>query len=196
MKAHNLSQKQVLELTDESLIFNYLVMRVNFTFPDSTMFPSIPCSVDEDTTVYPLRGDATITGIEYLLARNQGATIIIHEAFMTPFAKHRYSPFKGKALIWEDIENGLNVDKSVTARKVIDMEPEILQPFLGIIEHIQEQRRNFPKGSFNNLVYKEIGNSIYGNIVRGINDKRYVDVKTGLSERISATKLSNPIMAS
>lgn len=45
-------------------------------------------------------------------------------------------------------------------------------------------------------MYKEIGNSIYGSLVRGINDKRKYDNKTGMMIRIPASPLSNPILAS
>ena len=47
-----------------------------------------------------------------------------------------------------------------------------------------------------NLLYKEIGNSIYGNVVRGMADKRKFDIKTGSNLRIDSTELSNPILAS
>jgi hypothetical protein len=47
-----------------------------------------------------------------------------------------------------------------------------------------------------NLLYKEMGNSIYGNVVRGIADKRKFDIKTGRNLRIDSTELSNPILAS
>src|SRR5947209_6521379 len=39
-------------------------------------------------------------------------------------------------------------------------------PFKSIITEIQGKRREYPKGSINNLLYKEMGNSIYGAVVR------------------------------
>ena len=45
-------------------------------------------------------------------------------------------------------------------------------------------------------MYKEIGNSIYGSLVRGMSDKRKFVNKTGTQIRIPAHFLSNPILAS
>jgi hypothetical protein len=45
-------------------------------------------------------------------------------------------------------------------------------PFTGIITDIQGLRRQYPKGHILNLLYKEMGNSIYGNVVRGISNKK------------------------
>ena len=45
-------------------------------------------------------------------------------------------------------------------------------------------------------MYKEKGNSIYGNVVRGISNRKRFDVKTGRTIRMGATLLSNPLLAS
>lgn len=73
---------------------------------------------------------------------------------------------------------------------------ECILPFTGVIREVQRKRVEYPKGDINNNLYKQIGNSIYGSVVRGINDKRKVDLKSGVSKRLEPTKLSNPIMAS
>lgn len=70
------------------------------------------------------------------------------------------------------------------------------KPFLNIISNIQSLRREFPKGSISNLMYKEIGNSIYGTVVKGISDKRKFDIKTGKTLRMESSILSNPLIAS
>lgn len=59
----------------------------------------------------------------------------------------------------------------------------------------KEIRRGFPKGTINNLLYKEMGNSIYGNVVRGISNKKEFDSLTGNTTRVTGTELSNPILA-
>lgn len=71
-----------------------------------------------------------------------------------------------------------------------------IKPFSGIFEEIQKHRREFAKGTINNYFYKEMGNSIYGNVVRGISNKMSFDCKSGQSFRVSGTALSNPILAS
>jgi hypothetical protein len=71
-----------------------------------------------------------------------------------------------------------------------------VKPFSTVLKLVQEQRREHPKGSISNLMYKEIGNSIYGSVVRGIGDKRKFDVKSQGSVRMVGDDLTNPLIAS
>ena len=70
------------------------------------------------------------------------------------------------------------------------------QPFKSEIKEIQSERRKHPKGTINNLMEKEKGNSIYGQVVRGMSNKKNFDIKSGLNLRMEASVLSNPILAS
>ena len=45
-------------------------------------------------------------------------------------------------------------------------------------------------------MYKEIGNTIYGMLVRGISNKTKYDIQSASMKRMGGTKFSNPIMAS
>jgi hypothetical protein len=47
-----------------------------------------------------------------------------------------------------------------------------------------------------NALYKDLANSIYGNVVRGMSNKLTFDTKTGQMFRMTGTQLSNPILAS
>jgi hypothetical protein len=98
------------------------------------------CYVDKTSTAYPLTGSSFLTDPEYLLARNQGCEFAIKSAF--------YIHPK------EKLNNITN-------------EMETIKPFYKIFKDIQASRRNFPKGHLNNMLYKEIGNGIYGNVCRG-----------------------------
>jgi hypothetical protein len=49
---------------------------------------------------------------------------------------------------------------------------ESLKPFFKILKDIQGFIREYPKSKFNNRMYKEIGNGIYGNVCRGMSNKR------------------------
>lgn len=144
-------------------------MNCSFEFPSDVKYPSIPCYIDNTTTVYPLQGSAYITGPEFILAKKQGCKFEIKSAFLI-YAKEKY-----------------NVNKN---------ESEVIRPFFKIIKDIQALRRVHPKGSINNLLYKEMGNSIYGNVVRGMSNKMSFDSLTGKSFRVTGTPLSNPILAS
>ncbi|GAA4828501.1 hypothetical protein GCM10023220_71610 [Streptomyces ziwulingensis] len=57
-------------------------------------------------------------------------------------------------------------------------------------------RSKHEKGTINNLLYKEIGNSLYGLTVRGINNKLKFDIRSGGMKRMEGDELSNPIIAS
>lgn len=50
----------------------------------------------------------------------------------------------------------------------ITTQSETIKPFYSIIKEIQGKRKEYPKGHVLNLLYKEMGNSIYGNVVRGM----------------------------
>jgi hypothetical protein len=56
-------------------------------------------------------------------------------------------------------------------------------------------RSKYDKGTINNLIYKEIGNSLYGLTVRGINNKLKFDIRSGGMKRMEGNELSNPIIA-
>jgi len=59
----------------------FISINCDFSFPETVKYPSIPCYVDNTTTVYPISGNAFLTGPEFLLARKQGAEFTIKNAF-------------------------------------------------------------------------------------------------------------------
>jgi hypothetical protein len=158
-----LTEAELKVLSREEILFSYLIIHASFVFPPSTKYPSIPCYVDENCTVYPIEGTCVITGAEYLLALTQNCNFRIDDVYLIPFASNEYQD---------------------------------LNPFRGVIKTVQEQRREHPKGTISNLMYKEIGNSIYGSVVRGIGDKRKFDIRSGGTVRMVGDDLSNPIIAS
>lgn len=157
--------KGIEDLNNIDLLTHYVILKVHFSFPTETKYPSIPCYVDETTTVYPLSGDSLLTGIEYLLAERQGCKMIIYYGICIPFDKNQET----------------NV---------------IVKPFYDIIKELQIERKKYKPKTLNNLLYKEIGNSIYGNVVRGISNKRLFDIKTGGMKTLGANEISNPILGS
>jgi hypothetical protein len=72
----------------------------------------------------------------------------------------------------------------------------INKPFFVIIKELQRMRREHPKNSLPNLLLKEYMNSIYGNVTRGMANKKRFDVKTGNHVKMEPSPLSNPILAS
>jgi len=161
----------LLKMTDVQLLKGYYIIKGSFKFPSNTKYPSIPCYLDKSTTVYPLEGSCILTGVEYLLARNQKCEIEIQSAFFIP-------------------------PKEIVKKVGIVNVNLTVKPFQDVIKEVQEKRREYPKGHVLNSLYKEMGNSIYGNVVRGMSNKKTFDTKTGKMYRVTGTELSNPILAS
>lgn len=196
----DLSQR--LKATNLNILLNdYYIINGTFEFPKKLKFPSIPCYIDETTTIYPLTGSCLLTGPEYVLALNQGCVVKIKSIF--------YIPPRCELLKDEDVEvcevvtgcvgDGVDVVDGVDGVDVDvggDDKSVVIKPFHSIIKDIQRLRREYPKGSINNLLFKEMGNSIYGNVVRGMSNKKSFDSLTGQYVKMTATELSNPILAS
>ncbi|EJN6954684.1 hypothetical protein NRD12_001259 [Aeromonas hydrophila] len=60
---------------------------------------------------------------------------------------------------------------------------------------IQRLRREYPKKSLEEVMVKEIGNSLYGKLAQGLSDKPAFDTATGLSKKIGPSAVTNPYMA-
>lgn len=161
-KARRLTIIELDKMSEEELILSYTVIKTSFKFPKNTKFPSIPCFVDKDTTVYPLSGSGILTGSEYLLAKEQGCYFKIEDVFTIPFKDGEKS----------------------------------YKPFYSCIKELQLSRSKYKKDTINNSIYKELGNSIYGLVVKGISNKMKFDTRIGATVRMEGNILSNPIIAS
>lgn len=164
-----MSKEEVMDLNEVQLMTGFLSVNCSFVFPKNTKYPSIPCYVDKTTTVYPLKGSSFVTGPEFLLAKRQGAVFQIKSAFYIA-PKEQLDP---------------TTNDMVT-----------LKPFKELFKEIQARRKQYPKGHFLNTMYKEIGNGIYGNVCRGISNKKVFDSLSKNSVSVTATSLSNPIIGS
>ena len=160
-----LTECELKQLSVEEILYSYLVLQADFSFPPDTKYPSIPCFIDETCTIYPLKGSCVLTGSEYLVAKSQGCELNIAEIHYIPFTQ--------------------STDDKLSPK-----------PFELVLKSVQERRREYAKGTISNLMYKEIGNSIYGSVVRGMSDKKKFDVKTKTTQRMKGDDLSNPLIAS
>jgi len=71
-----------------------------------------------------------------------------------------------------------------------------LRPFQEIMKDLQKQRKTLPKGSWEELTLKEIGNSIYGKTAQGLGNKKVFDNHSGTSQPVAPSKMTNPYFAS
>jgi hypothetical protein len=69
-------------------------------------------------------------------------------------------------------------------------------PYRRIMADLQSKRRSHAKGSFHDLMYKLIGNSVYGLVSQGISGKTAFDTKTKTYVKVGGGDLANPILAS
>jgi len=162
-KCRRITSEELEKMSKEEILYNYLIINGDFEFPTETKYPSIPCYVDENCTVYPLKGTCILTGAEYVLAKSQGCIIKIEDIYLTPVKELEYTDHK---------------------------------PFSTVLQRVQEQRREYAKGTISNMMYKEIGNSIYGSVVRGIGNKRKFDIRSKGTVRMVGDDLTNPLIAS
>jgi hypothetical protein len=58
---------------------------ITFRFPDDVRFPSLACDSGDYGLIFPRSGSTAVTGLELMLALNQGAKIEIHAGVRLPF---------------------------------------------------------------------------------------------------------------
>lgn len=86
--ARIISKEELAKIDTIDIIRSYTCIQGKFKFPKDTKYPSIPCFVDETTTVYPLEGECHLTGPEYILALEQCCEIIFKEICYIPMKKY------------------------------------------------------------------------------------------------------------
>ena len=177
-KAAYIFNKTVERMSYRDLLLSYIIIDVDFKFPDSVKYPCIPTRVDDDIDIYPRKGRSIITGCEYLAAKSMGCRLYVKTGVLIPFKKDEK----------EEKENKKSIKK--------DFDIEYFGPFKSIVKELQYKRRQYEKKTFYNYMYKEIGNSVYGQIAMGISGRTTYDVKTKNYVKIKGGVLSNPILAS
>jgi hypothetical protein len=73
-----------------------------------------------------------------------------------------------------------------------DSENRIFLPFM---KEVRAQRNAYPNGSFEERLWKEIGNSLYGKLAQGLRKRSVFDSKTGLNKEIPHSQITNPYFA-
>lgn len=67
--------------------------------------------------------------------------------------------------------------------------------FSAFAEQVRTNRAMYPKGSFEEQLWKECGNSLYGKTGQGLKNKSAFETKTGLNKAIPASAITNPYFA-
>lgn len=154
----------------------YSAVRVKFNLPDSIKYPPVPVTLDQTITIYPLKGESLITGLEFKSALN---ILKQHDHDFKHYIKiihGLYIPFKEKFLPEEE-------------KWVFDY-----KPFFDIINELQANRRKHPKKSAMERIWKDLGNMLYGKVVCGISNKTSLDARTNLMKSMVGSEITNPII--
>lgn len=174
---------------------SYTAINVTFEFPETVKYPSIACQVDDTLNIYPLKGESTITGLDYLLAKKQGCKVNVISGYTVPF-KHfnRIEDVERRKIValFEESE----VDLFDEEFKMYLEGYRSNKPYDNVIKELIAKRKEHPKKSFLNQMYKEITNSIYGLTAMGLASKKKFDVKTKETKQLEGSDLSNPLIAS
>lgn len=68
----------------------------------------------------------------------------------------------------------------------------LFEPF---VSQVREKRQSYVKKSFEELLWKEIGNSLYGKLAQGLRGKSAFDTSSGLSKPIERSAITNAFFA-
>lgn len=173
----------------DNLLKSYTTLDVVFNFPNSINKPPLPVSVTKNLTIYPLEGRTIVTGLEYFNAYN----LLEKERRNNPDA------FKNGAKYYIFIKNGISIPfKTTTTINEDKTEATVFtyQPFKSVISELQALRKQFPKKSAMERMYKDLANMLYGKTATGISNKRKFDARTETMKTMVGSDLTNPIIAS
>lgn len=74
----------------------------------------------------------------------------------------------------------------------VDVDNRIFLPFM---KEVRYQRNQYVDGSFEERLWKEIGNSLYGKLAQGLRKRAVFDSSNGLSKPIPHSQITNPYFA-
>lgn len=70
-----------------------------------------------------------------------------------------------------------------------------VSPFESFVSFVRKMRKSYTKKSCDELLWKEIGNSVYGKLAQGLQGKTAFDTTTGLSKKIDRSAITNAYFA-
>ncbi|WP_169337494.1 DNA polymerase [Psychromonas hadalis] len=140
--------------------------RVTFSFPQSVRFPFLPVRAGNNSLIFPRTGEAYCTSYEIETALGLGAEIEVIQGVIVPFKKDT---------------NG-------------ELEPYI---FVDFMKMAREKREHYKRlgNEFDEKLWKELSNSIYGKTAQGLRAKTAFDVQVGYSKPIRPSDITSPYFA-
>lgn len=140
-------------------------VKCDFKFPTDTKYPCLPVSADEAGLCYPLTGKTFCAGLEAVQALKMGCELSNIEGFA-------YAPLRierhGK---WQ-----------------------VIPVFADILCSTAAMRKAAPPKSLQNLLWKEVRNSLYGKTAQGLRSQSVVDLR-GASSLMPHSSITNAAYA-
>jgi len=204
------------------LIKSYTSLKIEFEFPDDVKYPNLPVRLDTSSVLFPLSGVTFCTGLELLLALKLRCKIKIIGGVFIPFIKNEKEvvhPVKKEIVnikhpllqkISKNLESTLSQEEKVVEKELkleaSDNYKILQQKLLGtqkgnesfffyVVQRLILERQKYPKGSYNNLLYKFIANAGIGQMARGLNQKTSFDTSTKTTRVIPPGQLISPLYA-
>jgi len=205
------------------LIKSYTSLKIEFEFPDDVKYPNLPVRLDTSSVLFPLSGVTFCTGLEFLLALKLRCKIKIIGGVFIPFIKNEVvDRVKKERKEIVNIKHPLlqKISKHLEStlpheEKVVDKELKVeasdnykilQQKLLGdqkgnesfffyVVQQLILERQKYPKGSYNNQLYKFIANAGIGQMARGLNQKTSFDTSTKTTRVIPPGQLISPLYA-
>lgn len=153
-------------LSDRFSSTDLVFANVDFEFPEEVLYPVLPVRTDFGL-IFPRRGNSTTHISEIRLAHRLGCKLRLAEA--------RYIKSVGGG------------DPSQTSGPI--------RPFADFAKYCVDQRNLAPKGSLDNLLWKEIVNSTYGKTAQGLRERRVYDLRDAETKELPPSEITNPAFA-
>jgi len=131
---------------------------VDFEFPESVRFPTLPVRT-ANGIIFPRKGRSYCAAPEVWLAKQLGAELKLDDGVFVP------------------VEDGAPI-------------------FRNFIMDCIKRRNEHPKGTFDNLFWKEVGNSTYGKTAQGLREKRVYDIRDDDMVELPESRITQPFFAS
>ena len=96
-------------------------------------------------------------------------------------------PLSGKTYCTAvEIENALNQGCKIQLLNgfIIPWKNTTERPFKEFVKLVRQKRKSYAKGSLHELLWKEIGNSLYGKVAQGLGNKTTFDVQAGRNKPV------------
>ena len=94
-----------------------------------------------------------------------------------------------------DLARRMGAQLEIRRGIIVPWQSEGVRPFEEVIRHINERRKAHDKGSLEERMWKELGNSLYGKLAQGLREKRVFDTRAGEMRDMPPSSLTNPYLA-